>query len=370
MRALLLITDLQRGGTPLRVARLALALRDLDAVVAVASLAPPGPVSAVLEQAGIATFSAEARGMRDCWRLRRLLGFVRTFRPDVIHAHLTHANVAARGLSRLSGVPCIGSTATIERERRWHLRIERATAWLDAAHVVNSAALREHVSSRLGVRADRVHVVPLDVAPEGPSITREDARARLGIHAERAVLCWVGRMDPVKRVPLLLDAMALLHQEKAADARPLLLLAGDGASRADLAAQASRLNLESAVRLLGWQNDITPVLAASDLLVLPSLTEGVPNAVLEAMTRGTPVLAADLPTLCELRGNPPRLALIRDPDAAGLAAEIARLMAAPQERQTLAARALEWSLTHLSTPRVAAETLAVYRAVLSRRQSR
>ena len=157
-RVLLLVTDLERGGTPLRLARLASGLRERGLEVHVGCLARPGPVSRDLDAAGIPNFACNACRVRDVGALWRLVGHVRRIRPDVIHSTLTHANVAARIVGLLCGVPVVTSTATIEVERKWHAWAERLSAGF--GHIVNSEAVADHVRRVFAIRAGRFVIPP------------------------------------------------------------------------------------------------------------------------------------------------------------------------------------------------------------------
>src|SRR5262245_23746419 len=179
LRVVLLVTDLQRGGTPLRLAGLARGLKAAGVDVHVGCLAGRGPVSEELEAAGIPTFACGAKNARSFWALLRLIGHLRRIQPDLIHATLPHANVAARLVGGYLGIPVVTSTATIEVERRWHRWIERRTAGWDRGHIVSSRALAEHVRTAFRVPAKRVHVVPMSLERFPQLVDRATARAKL-----------------------------------------------------------------------------------------------------------------------------------------------------------------------------------------------
>ncbi|MEW6249063.1 MAG: glycosyltransferase, partial [Planctomycetota bacterium] len=340
MRIMLLVTDFERGGTPLRVARLARGLHAAGVEVHAGCLAPPGPVGAELEAAGVTTFACGAEDARDFLALHRLSQHVRRIRPDLIHAHLMHANVSARLVGAIQRVPVIGSTATIEVERPWHRALERATAGIDRAHIVNSQALAEHVHEAFGIARRRIHVVPpslalldsgrtLPATPAELDAARVAARSALGIPSHEFVVAWVGRFDSVKRLELVVGAAEIL----AASVPCRFLLAGDGPHRPVI---EQLLRLSSAARvvhLLGWRADVAEILSAADAFVFPSLTEGMPNAVLEAMAAGLPVVGSDIPALRELAGpdgpEGARLILVRNDVPRDYAAELERLWSEP-----------------------------------------
>ncbi len=353
MRLAMLVTDLQRGGAPLRLARIALHLRDRGVRVAVGCLSGRGPLHRELERAGLTTFACDARHALDWRALLRLQRMLRGLQPDLLFATLMHANVGARLVGRRLGVPVLTSTATIEIERRWHARVERLTASLDAGCVVNSQALADHVITAHGRSRDGVHVIPpavyngaeIDGGRDGAAM-----RADLRLSDERINWLWVGRMDPVKR----LDIVLATHRRLGDGSQ--LLLAGDGP-------EAEQFARQPGLRPLGWRHDIGALLRAVDFLVLPSDTEGLPNVVLEALWCGTPVVATDLPALRELADRGAPLTLVRpvgdrrdERYAEGVAEQFAQCLRRGRSSADERERARGWARRHLD-PEAAVEAL-------------
>lgn len=359
MRVALLVTDLQPGGTPLRIARLARGLRGAGVTPLVGCLAPEGPVGAELAGDGIETFACGARGAWDVAALARLTAHLRRLAPDLIHATLTHANVAARLVGAALDIPVLASTATIEVERPWHVRLEHATGGWDAGHLVCSAALADHVIRCFDLRPERVHVVPPLIQPPR-EMERGAARRALELPDHGFVVAWAGRFDPVKRVSLLIDAAHRLG-----DADFAVVLAGDGPLRDALQRQASTEPARGRIRFLGWQPDLSPLLAAADVLALPSLTEGVPNVALEAMWAGRPVVGDDIPALRELDAEPPRLLRIPQLAAGSLAAALRTLRDDVATGVALGRRARDWARSALDPAEAVAAVVSVYERILA-----
>ena len=359
MRVVLLVTDHERGGTPLRLARLARGLNDAGATVISGCLAPPGPVSAGLEDAGLATFACGARSIRDFGAVRTLRQHLHAAQPDLVHATLFHANVAARWALRGSSIPLLTSTATIEVERRWHAWVERATRTWDAGHVVNSASLSDHVHRAFGRDPSEIYIVPPSINPPH-ALPREDARFRFDLPTDAFVLGWAGRLDPVKRVDWLLQ---VLEQSRALNAH--LLIAGDGPRRAPLQERAEQLGVAARVRWLGWQADLAPLWGAADAFVFPSRTEGAPNAVLEALAAGVPTITGDLPIFRQWQGDPPRLIIARTDTPAGFAQAVGRLAKDGAGRRELGLRAAAWAREAFNPTATARSLLAIYERIIA-----
>jgi glycosyltransferase involved in cell wall biosynthesis len=297
LRVMMLTTDLERGGLPLRLVRLADRLRGAAIEPVVGCLAPAGPLTADLEARGIETFSCDARGPFDALCLARLARHVRRWRPDLIHASLFHANLAARLVGRLDAArPVITSTVTIEIERRWHCAVEALTAGWSDLHVVNSAAVAEHVRADLGFASDRVITIANGIDIEWidgiPPIDRQSA----GLAEDVPLVVWAGRMDPVKDLPTFVKTIAHLRGR----GRVQVVLLGDGPERLHVERLIREAELASVIRMALWVDNVAGWLKAADALLFPSRTEGSPNVVIEAMLCGCPVVASDLPATRDL----------------------------------------------------------------------
>lgn len=356
----LLVTDLERGGTPLRVARLARALRAADVDVSVGCLARLGPVGAQLAREGFDAFACDARSAADLRVLPRLRKRLRARGPEILHTFLVHANVAGRLAAWGLGCIVVGTTATVEVERRWHGVAERWTGGLETAHIVNTAALAEHVRRSFGTRA--VHVVHPQIERVAAGRTRAEARAMLGLPVDARLIAWAGRCDPVKRVEVLLAALAML-------ANTHLALAGDGPEEARWRSLAEKHGVANRVRWLGWQSDLGDLFAAADLLALPSRTEGLPNVVLQAMDFGLPAVCSALPGLA-LLGDGLRLVdaaerQFAEAFACALRDDLARSEAAAKRAER--GKALVRSIAHFDERGAGREMLATYERILGGR---
>jgi glycosyltransferase involved in cell wall biosynthesis len=121
------------------------------------------------------------------------------------------------------------------------------------------------------------------------------------------------------------------------------------------------------IHLLGWQRDLAPALSAADAFLFPSLTEGMPNAVLQAMAFGLPVVGSHIAALRELAGDEERILLVAEGDEHGFAAGLLRLYEEPELRRELGHRAADWARLRFDLRRTVQATRDVYEHVLSRR---
>jgi starch synthase (maltosyl-transferring) len=152
---------------------------------------------------------------------------------------------------------------------------------------------------RAGFPRDRLCVIPngidVDAYPDG----RRLSPGQVGLPDDRRVLLYIGRLHRQKAVDWLIRiAPRLFARLPQHD----LVLAGEGPERAELERLVGQLGIAGRVRFIGYRTDVPDLLAAADLLVLPSRWEGMPNVVLEAMASGRPVVATKAAGVVELLG--------------------------------------------------------------------
>jgi glycosyltransferase involved in cell wall biosynthesis len=179
----------------------------------------------------------------------------------------------------------------------------------------------------------------IDAAAYRPSAERRRvARERLGIGHGTLAVGYVGRLTPSKALEDLLQASRELARDLP-DAS--VVIEGDGPSRAALEALTAQWQLGATVRFIGYRTDVPDVLAALDVFVFPSLHEGHPNAVLEAIAAGVPVVATAIPGNDELVEDGGTGYLVPVRDAAALVDRVRRLARDPEARAAMGARARE-----------------------------
>jgi glycosyltransferase involved in cell wall biosynthesis len=217
-------------------------------------------------------------------------------RFDVIHAHSTSAGLTAGLVGRLLHRPVIVKVTGIQavaalgdRGPAWRLR--RLILELTAKVVVAVSTEMMHALSDVGIPRERRVLIPNGVrlAPSAADARAATRAAWLGDSAGPVVL-YVGRLEAVKGVQRLLAMWSAMPRRDAAT----LVIVGDGPLRAELEREAGARGLGRSVRFLGSQPDVTPFYVMADLFVLPSTSEGLSNALLEAMAAGLPVVASDV----------------------------------------------------------------------------
>ena len=337
---LYVITDLELGGVPLHLHRLVGAMRARGLTVSVVSLAPPGPVSRMLEEDGV-----DVRSCDGCcgWDLRvigRLARIIRSQRPNIVHSLLFHANVAARWAAEAADLPddrVLCEIQTVEVERKWHLWVDRWTHGGCRFTIGNSPSVIEHLSSAAGIPRGRLKLVRggIDPAPIRNAQTVDRSSLECDLEADSPIVLWVGRLDPVKGLAILIRAFR--DVAAATDAR--LLLAGDGPIRSELKRLIQDEGLSRRVYLLGPCRDVAGLLKTADVFVFPSRTEGLPNALLEAMAAGCPIVTTDVPGCRDLIEDGDTGLVVRFGDTNGLSASIRLLLTDRELAERLGNRA-------------------------------
>jgi len=229
-------------------------------------------------------------------------GLARVFRErevDLVHSHeFTMAVFGAAAAKRLQ----LPHFITLHGGAYWGRRWRRRTAlrWAlrqSEGAIAVSEPYRAEISRLLGVRRELLRVVPNGI----PQVSgdRGAVRHELGLEKDEVLMVAVGNLYPVKGHRFLIEALAGLPR----DGRWKLVIAGRGQEELDLRAMISDYGLSGRVQLLGLRQDIADVLAAGDLFVMPSLSEGLPLALLEAMAAGLPVVASAVGGIPDVTGT-------------------------------------------------------------------
>jgi len=225
------------------------------------------------------------------WRLAVLGRVLGQERPVVFHAHLNWPLACKFGLlaARLLRVPAIVGTAQLFVEALVN-RSVRVQQRIVAAGVDRYLAVSSHVAKRLsasfGIPERKLRVVYNGIDPAPFEQSRESASASGdSLRPREPTVITLARLNPQKGIATLLAAASQVPEAR-------FLIVGDGPERAALEAQARSLDISSRVSFLGHRRDVPALLASADVFVLPSLFEGLPLSVLEAMAAAKPVVAS------------------------------------------------------------------------------
>lgn len=328
LNVLQLIPTLDRSGAEKQMVLLAAGLPRDRFRVEVAALTRLGPLEADLRAAGVPVTLIGKRAKVDPLALWRLARWIKARQFDVVQTWIFAANTYGRIAARWANVPVVvtAEMAVDLWKGRTDLAVDRRLAhWCDMV-VGNSQAVADFYRE-VGVPQDRLTVIPSGIADEEPPpVDPGQVRAELGVPPGAHVALFAGRLAPQKGVEDLIAALDLLQH-----VRPDLhtWIAGDGPLREQLETTARAFRLNGLVRFLGHRDDVPRLLAAADLLVLPSLYEGLPNVVLEAMRFRKPVVATAAPGTTEVVADEKTGVLVPVRNHAALAQAIRRVVADP-----------------------------------------
>jgi glycosyltransferase involved in cell wall biosynthesis len=292
-RLLILNTDLKVGGTPTVVREIATRLHDARRVhVHVACLGPSGPVAEQICGRGVAVTALNGRGMRDIWAVRRrLVELIRRRGIDTVFSFLMHANAVA-AMARPAcgaGVRFIQSIQTTQPHPWWHWRVQAVAQRAAEQIIVPSASVARAARERARVPPSKTVVIPNAIDPTAFEISPVPQR-----DPRPYPIGFVGRLDPIKRVPVLVEATALLGD------LVHLHIFGDGPDRPAIERAIVASCAAGRVTLHGMVDGPAVAMRQIGCLVLASISEGMPMVVIEAMAAGVPVVGADVPGIGEL----------------------------------------------------------------------
>jgi glycosyltransferase involved in cell wall biosynthesis len=353
-RILYLITELDYGGAERSLCDLALGLDRGRFEPVVACVSGRGVLAETLASANVPVHLLGAeRGSLSA--MRRLVRLIRDLRPDLLHNYLFHANAMGVGAAAITGlrrVVCSGRVADFEHP--WRVRVEAVLARRASAFVCVSGGVRDFLA-RHGVPAGRLTVIH-------NGVDTDRFRPCAGAGGACRLLC-VGRLHMQKGIDTLLDAAAIVRERFP---RLSITLAGTGPDEAHLRDHARRVGLGDAVEFAGFVGDLHPYASRSSAFVLLSRWEGFPNALLQSMAMGLPVVATRVQGAAEAvrHGETGFLVTPNDPGAA--AAAIERLLGDAALRASMgrAGRARVESCFGLS--RMVEQNEALYERLLAR----
>jgi glycosyltransferase involved in cell wall biosynthesis len=373
MQILTVISNLGLGGAEKQLVELAKELARRRHTVAIYTLNRHAPRSAELEGSGVTLILDQKRSRLDPSVLRRLRATILRLRPDIVHGFLFDGDFYSRLAAFGTGVPVLNS----ERNSDYRLSFgqafaHRLTRRLADGVVANSWAGKAFAERLFGLAPEHVHVVWNGIRTDD-LLARADAsstnvRREFFGGAPVRMACLVGSIKPPKNYHLALETAARLT---ALDPAWRCLFVGDGLAgsgvykagagsdssdyKAGVLAHYERLGLHDRIKFAGARTDVPAIMRQCDVLFVTSRHEGFPNAVLEAMALGVPVVSTDY---SDIR----RILPVAGQVVAGESAEdIARAVIwAFEHRDALAAAQRQWVRTHATIERAADALEAVY----------
>lgn len=319
--------------------------------------------------------------LKSWWRLIRIF---RRERPVILHTHTAKAGTLGRLAAMVTGVPVrvhtfhghVFSGYFSFVLTRVFLAIERFLArHTDCIIAISDSQRNELVATYKIAPARKVVTIPLgfdlerflriDIDGREGSI-----RAAAGCHGNATLVGWIGRMTAIKDPALFLESAARIH---AALPSAQFVMVGDGDLRQDCEARIRREGIDGRVALAGWKRDLISVYADLDLLLLTSINEGTPLALLEAMASGRPFVATDVGGIRDLMIGPGRKegrkeegwerfdnGILVPRDSRRLAEAAEYLLLRPELRREMGCAGREFVRKYYSCDRLASDLEQVY----------
>lgn len=314
-------------------------------------------LAARLKRTGLSFDSMPLRGIVGAAHSVSLHRLFRRMRPEVLHVH----DSAAQTPAILAAARMGDARPRIVVTRRTDLPIRRpARAVWDARFCDRVICISEAVRRRLldvGIPAERTVVIPdfVDCQRFDPALLPSEARAR-------PTVVTVGRLSPEKGHAALLRAMTIIVRS-CPEAR--LVIAGQGGQRSALERQVEAMGISRAVEFLGFMPDVRDVLAAADVFVMPSISEGLGVAALEAMAMGRPVVASNVGGLPESVADGETGLIVPAGDAGALAEAVVGLFGDLERARAMGRAGRERALAYFDRGPVVNRILALYYEALS-----
>lgn len=369
-RVLHLVETLEIGGTETQVVQTALRQQAMGHQVTVGCLRAEGPLLTLLQNAGIPVIEFRKdkklfsiQGLRQLVRLTLLL---RRQKFHVLHSHDLMSNLLGVPAARLAATPIvISSRRYLDLEwwcGNWRNKVVGWIYKLSTFVIVNSTSIRDLLVDRDGVPPNKIHVIYNGIDTDQFLRARKGGETVLSSLRKDAVLVAVvaNMSSPIKgHATLIAGAGHVCRLFPSV----LFVLIGDGSERPRIEEQIKESGLSKNFLLLGCRRDIPELLADSDILVLPSESEGLPNAILEGMASGVAVIATSVGGVPDVIENEVTGLLVPPRNPLALSTAILHLLDDQELRQRLARAGHQLVVQQFSFQRLLNSLQALYNAL-------
>jgi glycosyltransferase involved in cell wall biosynthesis len=292
-----LIQSLDNGGCENMLLRTLPLLNEQGLENIVVTLKAEGSLAEALRARGIPVYTIHQKHLLDISSYFRLLKLIKSHQPELIVTYLLHADIVGRLVlqapTKAKVIPFLRTTYNHPRYRLARL-FEQATKSLVTHYLANSQAVKDFYTSSLGIKPDKITVIPNGIDTDSFDAIQRDENLRKSFEIQpkdTAIIC-VANLHPNKGHAYLLKAFEEVFEKQP---NIHLLIVGDGEERQNLLDQIAHYSSKGNIHFLGRRSDVPQLLKISDIFVLPTLFEGMSNALMEAMGAGLPAIATDIP---------------------------------------------------------------------------
>lgn len=263
-----------------------------------------GEIGKKLEKEGIRVYYLELRNIFDFGAIFRYRKLIREFRPEIQVNYLIHADIFGRIFGKIFGIKKVVSyIRNIHRCRKFLMFFDRNTLFLADFVLTNSETAKKYYINKMGARNQKIMCIPngIDMSKfENLNVNIPEKKKEIGIPENGFVIGCVARLEKQKDVLTLLRAF---NEVQKSISGIHLLLVGHGREKEKLAEYAKKLGVSKETIFLDKREDMPEIYKIMDIFVLPSLNEGMSNALLEAMSSGIPAITSDIEENQELIEN-------------------------------------------------------------------
>ena len=317
-----------------------------------------------IREVGVPVTILGRRGKYDPALIWRAARWLRRERAAIVHTHLFTADTYGRLAARLAGAT--GVFTTVHSTNLWKRPIHRVVDWLLARISTRVIACTEEVGELMR-RRDRLPADRIEVVANGIDLRRftgvsgEGVRAEFGIPDDRPLIGVVGRLHPAKGHADLITALALLRDDGFG---ATCLIIGSGDLRVPLEQEVARHGLAERVIFAGQRSDVPRLMASLDILAMPSLWEGLPMTLLEAMALGKAVVATRVGGIPDVIADGESGLLVAPGDPKAFASALRRLITDTRLREAIGQRARTLLCQRYDVTRTARAYEALYSQAL------
>ena len=311
-----------------------------------------------------------ALGIENKWKFYlsfRRYKIIKDFNPDILQSFLYFDNILARIFGKIAGVPIIISGQRNVETERSSLRnsLDKYTLPLADLVISNTREGEKILMEKFHLAHPRVKLIynGIDIREENDSIKKKEFLKEIGLSEDEKIVGFIGRLEKQKGVQYLLDAMQILYEQ---DSSIYALIIGDGKEKDRLEKYSQSKSCKAI--FLGWKENASRYLTSFDIMVLPSLWEGMPNVVLEAMKQGIPVIATSVGGNIEIVEDGITGFLVGPGNSQALAKKIKMVLSLPEsEKTSIIKKAKDKVINNFNIDKMVKEFENTYTALLSKK---
>jgi len=341
MKIIHLIQALENGGCENMLLRTLPFLAEFEHKII--TLNQRGELAEQFEQKNISIININQKSLLDIFAYFRLLKEIKKEKPDLIFTYLFHADFVGRlFLQIFTNAKIFPSLRTTYNHKKyWSARLfEKITKYFVKQYLANSESVKDFYVKKIGVNPKKITIIPngIDIDFYDKIERDENLRKNLGLEKEDFTIICVANLHINKGHKYLLKAFEEIYEK---NKKIKLLLVGDGEEKNNLKNQLENYLSKENVLFLGKRNDVAQLLKISDIFVLPTLFEGMSNAIMEAMATGLPIITTDIPENRELIENEKTGVLVHSENVSTLVQAIKSLINNQVKRELLGKNAVK-----------------------------